>query len=347
MTRSQGRIPRPQAHRPVPASIATIEAGVRGGAGNSLLENTKAPTATWRWCPPLNLVADTEMIEVKTLRSWGELHRYREYGRHRWLFRGQRDAAWDLKTSIERCLDREQIPAASRQERERGLMREFRRAYHQYAAHVPPNDYFVEWLALMQHHGAPTRLLNFTYSIYVAAYFATEDTEGDCAVWAINGSWAFQQTYLLLKAANKPINSMKTLLPYQFDEGREKDTKELFFESPVSSLVCPINPYRLNERLRTQKGIFLMQGDLTSGFMANLTNMRGFDKRRNAIKLVIPKLLRREFLKSLFEMNINRTSLFPGLDGFARSLGVYSPAYHAAPWLEETASGVKICPKQG
>lgn len=48
----------------------------------------------------------------------------------------------------------------------------------------------MEWLALMQHFGAPTRVLDITKSSYVAAYFAIEDaTAGDdCAVWAINES---------------------------------------------------------------------------------------------------------------------------------------------------------------
>ena len=51
------------------------------------------------------------------------------------------------------------------------LSREFRRAYHDYATHIPSQGSVIEWLALMQHHGAPTRLLDFSYSVYVAAYF--------------------------------------------------------------------------------------------------------------------------------------------------------------------------------
>ena len=38
----------------------------------------------------------------------------------------------------------------------------------------------------MQHHGAPTRLIDFTWSPYVAAFFALERATGDAAVWAVN-----------------------------------------------------------------------------------------------------------------------------------------------------------------
>jgi len=45
----------------------------------------------------------------------------------------------------------------------------------------------------MQHHGAPTRLLDFSYSIYVAAYSAMESADGDSALWAVDGLWAMDQ----------------------------------------------------------------------------------------------------------------------------------------------------------
>jgi len=50
--------------------------------------------------------------------------------------------------------------------------------------------HFVEWLALMRHYGAPTRLMDWTWSFYVAVFFAMHDippeSEDNCAVWALN-----------------------------------------------------------------------------------------------------------------------------------------------------------------
>src|SRR5216684_3693164 len=57
---------------------------------------------------------------------------------------------------------------------------------HLFLAHVPDDADSFHWLALMQHHGAPTRLLDFTWSPYVAAFFALERATSDAAIWAIN-----------------------------------------------------------------------------------------------------------------------------------------------------------------
>ena len=82
---------------------------------------------------------------------------------------------------------------------------------------------------------------------------------------------------------------------------------------------------RLNERSTIQRGVFLCAGNVTKPFEANLENLPGFDKRENLVKLVIPGKLRLEMLEKLHSMNINRASLFPGLQGFAESLGIYHP----------------------
>ena len=62
----------------------------------------------------------------------------------------------------------------------------FKRKAHQFLAQPPDPDDDFQWLALMQHHGAPTRLLDFTWSPYVAAFFALERATSDAAVWALN-----------------------------------------------------------------------------------------------------------------------------------------------------------------
>ena len=111
-----------------------------------------------------------DFTEIR-LRAWKELH---DLARPNWIYRGQGDASWALSTSLERCFLREGIEGDDRAKLERELLREFRRTYHNYAAHVPEPERLLEWLSLMQHHGAPTRLLDFTFSIYVAAYFAVK-----------------------------------------------------------------------------------------------------------------------------------------------------------------------------
>ena len=260
-------------------------------------------------------------FQTKILSKWSEIH---EYARHEWLYRGEHCAGRELKTSLERSCDRHGVPAAKRRETEDALFREFRRAYHQYALHPPSEKAVVEWLSLMQHHGAPTRLLDFSYSLYIAAYFAIEAGDGDCAVWAVHAPWAHQESKKLLTCAGKKVERMTK----QFVEGDEAVVQALCLEAPYVCAAWPINAFRLNERLRIQEGVFLIPGDVSESFVNNLKALPGHDLLENVIEIVIPGAERRSAIENLFQMGISRTSLFPGLDGFAKSLDVYHPVVH-------------------
>src|SRR5262249_13974079 len=101
---------------------------------------------------------------------------------------------------------------------------------------------------------------------------------------------------------------------------------ELF--GATKAAIAPANPFRLNERLTIQKGLFLCAGDVSITFMDNLS---AFNPNDDCLKkLIIPKKLHAEFIETLSYMNVDRATLFPGLDGFAASLGVYQPHVQAA-----------------
>jgi hypothetical protein len=109
----------------------------------------------------------------------------------------------------------------------------------------------------------------------------------------------------------------------------------LFFEEPYVHAAWPINAFRLSERLRIQRGAFLIPGDVSTSFMANLRGLPGYESPRHVVKIVIPYELRLRALDRLFTMGISRSSLFPGLDGFAKSLGVYHSAFNREPWIRK------------
>jgi hypothetical protein len=89
----------------------------------------------------------------------------------KWVFRGQQREKWELETSLDRAFARYGIREAGwdhgRIERERraiekAMLRSFiRRAYH-YVRHEPSVADHLEWLAIMRHYGAPTRMLDWT-----------------------------------------------------------------------------------------------------------------------------------------------------------------------------------------
>lgn len=264
-------------------------------------------------------------VAQQTLASWNEI---RSFVHPAWIYRGQRSAQWDLGTSLERCFQRENVPPEDRRRFEQDLQRDFRRVYHQYALHLPASTAVIEWASLMQHHGAPTRLLDFTYSMYVAAYFALENADSDCAVWAVNAPWALRESVAVLVQAGKDT---ATQFQAPTSENHEVVAGKVVFGKP-SRFAVPLTPFRQNERLRTQRGTFLIPGDVSVGFMENLQALPYHDKEGNVVKIVIPKHIRAIALEELYSMNISRTSLFPGLDGYAQSLGVFHPLFRPAPW---------------
>lgn len=265
-------------------------------------------------------------VERIVLTSWDQI---RAYVRPSWVYRGQRSADWELATSLERCVRREDISPEHVNSFERELLRDFQRVYHQYATHVPASTAIMEWIALMQHHGAPTRLLDFSYSIYVAAYFAIEAADSDCAVWAVNAPWALEQSVAALVAAGQ-TSAVQFQSPTV--DAHERTAAETVFTESCVPLALPLTPYRLNERLRAQRGTFLVPGSVSIPFMQNLQALHGHDDATSVVQLVLPRALRVDALRDLHAMNVSRTSLFPGLDGYSQSLGVFHPSFRPEPW---------------
>jgi hypothetical protein len=272
---------------------------------------------------------------VQRLHDWSSLN---SLARESWIYRGQMKSEWTLSSSIERCLLRQGIVMENRGLVEADLIREFRRMYHRYATHTPSATSLLEWLSIMQHHGAPTRLLDFSYSIYVAAYFAIEHSDSDAAIWAVNGMWTLEESIKRMASAGKKGAEK---LKDRFTSKHEEVIRPLFFEAPYVKVACAGNPFRLSDRIQTQKGVFLIQGDIEESFVDNIKALSGWDDSVNMMQIVIPKELHKEGIRKLYEMNITRTSLFPGLDGFSRSLDVYHPAFEPSSWRGDSPAKPK------
>jgi hypothetical protein len=75
-------------------------------------------------------------------------------------------------------------------------------------------------------------------------------------------------------------------------------------------------PYRLNERLAIQRGVFLCPGDVSRDFLDNLSETGNFKR----LEIEIPPNCRQDVRQLLLRLNINSEVLFPGLQGLAMSL---------------------------
>jgi FRG domain len=242
--------------------------------------------------------------------------------RHRWVFKGLENASWSLKTTLERECERFGISGDDVHRREYNMIREFQRRLHHYEVSIPARDDVDEWMALMQHYGAPTRLLDFTYSHYVAAFFAFEKaTSGDVAIWAVNTEWISKK----FKSSN-PRDMVNAYEKY--GNYRDPDAFRLLFLKYLKKrYVLAINPFRLIDRLAYQQGLFLCPASVSAGFMENLGGLVRSRQNDSPVKKFIINIgekseHRDEALRQLNDMNINRITLFPGLVGFAESCKV-------------------------
>jgi hypothetical protein len=215
----------------------------------------------------------------------------------RWLYRGQ-PQDWELRTTIERALVSWGIPLERATSIEFQTIREFRRRLAQPEYDRVQGD-TLHCLALMQHYRAPTRLLDCTYSPFVAAAFAMEngifplreiDPRPRPVIWCFNGEWCEQEAksklplhkrILIGRRNNDAQRNDKTFIPlFQIKSSRVTGV-------PGWKFVKNENPLHLNERLTAQQGAFLCPADLSSTFVDNLKAMNDWRSKDNVRKLCL------------------------------------------------------------
>jgi hypothetical protein len=254
-------------------------------------------------------------------------------------FRGHQDSSWGLITSLHRVAEQFRHPSKYLASREGWMLTQFQRRAHHYISDPPSRDNKLEWLALIQHYGGPTRLLDFSHSFYVATFFAVERAFGDAAVWAIRIR-AIEE--FVKSKQNVDPEQAKTETIYNRNQRHVTLAEAFVGVDETEKMVLSVEPDRMNERLSIQQGLFMFPCDITGSFEENLATTFEYDssvfqnqleipysfgqhnyqtlKQFNVIKIIIPRNLHRNIILDLAQMNVTSTTLFPGLDGFARSL---------------------------
>ncbi len=246
--------------------------------------------------------------------AWNsELERFRS----RYAFRGLSDSSYRLETTLIRL-------GGPYKNLERHLLRNFKK----YARHnVVEQDSVWHWLTVAQHHGLPTRLLDWTYSPYVALHFATANIEKydyDGAIWAVNYLKSHQLLPLHLRekleaeGANVfTVEMLSETLSSLEDLGKlGQDEFALFFEPPS-----------IDDRITNQYGFFSIMPSAQS-ILDNWLARHPHLWRR----IIIPARLKWEIRDKLDQANISERVLFPGLDGLSSWLKrQYSPKQEHNP----------------
>lgn len=218
-------------------------------------------------------------------------------------------------------------------------MKKFKRRAHHYIQNLPDDDNHIEWLSLLQHHGGTTRLLDFTYSFYVAAFFAMENSTEDSAIWAIN------LNKLTKSLPHHSLDDESMCYEIIIDEQKKIANECISNKEGEKDASLIIDPTQQHERISIQQGLFLFPCNRENPFEKNLCSSFNFRfhhlKNVNAkkidaskitskkfmdisiLKIVIPKGIHAKALYDLNEMNITSATLFLGLDGLARSLTLH------------------------
>jgi hypothetical protein len=253
--------------------------------------------------------------EVRHLASWNEFVQLADSPElDGWAFRGQEDSEWPLFSSLSRYL-RNFVPGDGRWGEQEGRgIRIFRRKAHHFVADPRALRDDLRTLALMQHHGAPTRLLDVTKSPYVAAFFALEKASGEAAVWAVNTPVLANIKHRIKGLATRMRNRD------QIDTRTEGNFWK-YFQRNLHEIVWAGEPFEMDRRLTAQSGTFLLPGVLhmpVEEILARYPNSREL-----LVKIVLPAPgIRSTAMRALYRMNLTNATLFPDLDGLARSIGI-------------------------
>jgi hypothetical protein len=229
------------------------------------------------------------------------------------VYRGALDAAWPLLTSLDTLGG--VTPPHGKAELEEHILRNFIRYSRPYFGVTPVNDW--EILVAAQHHGLPTRLLDWTYSPLVAAHFATLGgrTEADRAVWRLD--WKAVHRQFGLPELALLIQDLEGLFP-----GERPFTPWTLF-APAQTrrdFACMIEPPSLDARIVAQAATFTLCSDKQQSF-DHFLERHGLAGALT--KFVIPAAAAGRLRDQLDLVSVDERRLFPDLDGLAEHLRRY------------------------
>ena len=209
--------------------------------------------------------------------NFEELHKIiQNHDQDTTVYRGVKDSSYELIPKVGR---KEFVwKHKSIKDAEKYMLTLFKQRAIPFLTFSPRNDW--EWLALAQHYGLPTRLLDWTRNPLVAAFFAVnEQAETDSAIY-------------VLKSRKHPISSEEeSKSPLDYNEQRK------------------FIPAHITERIIAQSGLFTIHPEPEKPHSG-----------RDVEKIVIVNRFRKELKKILFKYDIHMASLFPGMDGLSEHI---------------------------
>ncbi len=239
------------------------------------------------------------MSDFVKLTSVGEIveaayELYSKYGGPPW-WRGHGAFDWKL------------VPKVHREGRghqyEKNIALRFRHRAGTRYPKCPDYDDGPAWVFLMQHYGLPTRLVDWTESVLVAAFFAVqEDEPKDAALWGLNPAVLNEHQCGVRGPIFPGHSSARRVFSAVFQEGTAEETK-----------IIAVEPNQVDPRVMIQQSMFTIHSDKTP-LDSNAASGDFLAKFR------IPEETRIGLRHELYIIGIHESTLFPDLEHLARDL---------------------------
>lgn len=199
---------------------------------------------------------------------------------------------------------------------------------------TPETSRIDQWLILMQHHGVPTRLLDWTESPLAGLFFAVskfvdkpeDEIDSEPGVWVLN-------PYELNKLSEGELEGRLNEFPNTWTPPGVQNFKIPFGTHEIEPYTCPQThtpltatkyplaflPSFIHPRVASQKSCFTIHGIDKSDFEV-IGKSTGLIKQKYFLKYHIPKKSVKPIIDDLFSRGVTFTSLFPDLDNLAKDL---------------------------
>lgn len=288
---------------------------------------------------------DRAFVETRIV-EWNDLFLLNQKFMANFIFRGQGDSSWGLKTSLERLIESHHASLSKGDLLyhiyESEMLKEFQWKYPSYEKNlIPQNNEYLEWLSIMQHYGAPTRLLDFSYSMYVALFMAMDNAFSDeYSLWCINSNVlisSIKDEFIAQKHTKIATADELENFAYFLANSSISDK----YLADKNRWLLPIRPHLCNERISRQQGLFLVPSSITVPFEEILKSYYNNDLHLelpiseliewsnlpnssqtaiSILKINIGKENKLRLTNALCQMNITSETMYPGLVGLAQSV---------------------------
>lgn len=221
------------------------------------------------------------------------------YGSRIW-YRGQANSIWNITPSIQRL---------KLNDKETYISNDFYIKVRQVMERTPPKENYAAWMSMMQHYGLPTRLLDWSMSPLIAAFFATEKYEYqpdvDAIIWVL-----FPRKLNVIAGIGDFVlpNDAYTIQQLLVRAFKKDACIEEQFEDVIAACCSTEN----NLRMYSQQATFTVHNSLKE-----LVALCSDDMLH---KLIIPNKRRRYFYDSLGYLGINEGFIYPDMEHIANEI---------------------------